>query len=148
MVVGIAAFAVILITILMLVTYGPEGVDSPATVTDAEQGSDQADTAANQNQTRVVMPIKSSRPGCELEMLCYIPHTMRVLVDQKIVWENQDVAFHSVTSGVYGSEPRLFDSGHMDPGDEFGYAFEEPGRYVYHCTLHPWMDGVVEVIER
>lgn len=96
----------------------------------------------------VIMPTKSSRPGCEQENLCYMPHRIQVSVGYRVVWENQDAAFHSVTSGSYEEPDGLFDSGHMDPGDIFEYTFEDAGSYVYHCTLHPWMEGIVDVRER
>lgn len=96
----------------------------------------------------VVMPTKSSRPGCEIESLCYIPESLSVDVGSKVVWINQDAAFHSVTSGEYGEADGMFDSGHMDPEERFEYVFNDTGRFLYHCTLHPWMTGVVEVKER
>ena len=103
------------------------------------------------NTTRppeVVMPTKSSRPGCETEGLCYIPESLSVDVGSKVVWINQDAAFHSVTSGEYGESDGMFDSGHMDPEERFEYVFNDTGQFLYHCTLHPWMVGVVEVKER
>ena len=96
----------------------------------------------------VVMPTKSSRPGCEIESLCYIPEFLSVEVGSKVVWVNQDAAFHSVTSGEYGESDGMFDSGHMDPEERFEYVFNDAGQFLYHCTLHPWMAGVVEVKER
>lgn len=96
----------------------------------------------------VIMPTKSSRPGCEIESLCYIPEFLSVKEGSKVVWINQDAAFHSVTSGVYGEPDGRFDSGHMDPEERFEYVFDDAGQFLYHCTLHPWMTGVIEVIER
>ena len=93
----------------------------------------------------VIMPTKSSRPGCEEEDRCYIPPVITIAPGQSVSWENQDAAFHSVTSGAYGETDGLFDSGYMDPGQQFQMTFHETGTFRYHCTLHPWMLGVVEV---
>lgn len=93
----------------------------------------------------VVMPTKSSRPGCEEEDLCYIPETVTIKAGQSLVWMNEDAAFHSVTSGTYEEPDGLFDSGYMDPADTFSYTFEDTGTYEYYCTLHPWMAGTVTV---
>ena len=93
----------------------------------------------------VVMPSKSSRPGCEEDDACYIPSATEVAAGGSVTWRNDDVAFHTVTSGEYGSPDGAFDSGHMDPGEEFTVAFGEAGEVVYHCTLHPWMRGTVAV---
>ena len=35
------------------------------------------------------MPTKSSRPGCEIESLCYIPEFLSVEAGSKVVWVNQ-----------------------------------------------------------
>ena len=96
-------------------------------------------------EPHIVMPTKSSRPGCEEDNLCYIPDVIAAEAGQTIIWRNGDVAFHSVTSGAYGEPDGLFDSGHMDPGDTFSYTFGESGTYRYHCTLHPWMAGVINI---
>ena len=93
----------------------------------------------------VIMPTKVSRPGCEETDSCYIPSVISVKEDQTVTWANEDVAFHSVTSGVYGEPTELFDSGHLDPEQKFSYTFDEKGTFDYFCTLHPWMEGKVIV---
>ncbi len=93
----------------------------------------------------VVMPTKVSRPGCELEDRCYIPSVISIDAGKSVSWLNDDSAFHSVTSGPYGNHDGLFDSEYMDPEDIFTFTFDESGEYVYHCTLHEWMQGVVLV---
>ena len=115
-------------------------VEAPGAVPDVS-----VDVEAPGAEPHVVMPTKSSRPGCEEDGLCYIPEAITSEVGQTIVWRNGDAAFHSVTSGTYEEPDGLFDSGHMDPDTTFSYAFDAAGTYVYHCTLHPWMSGTVVV---
>ncbi len=93
----------------------------------------------------VIMPTKVSRPGCEETDTCYIPSTITISKGQTVTWENQDAAFHSVTSGFYDNPSDLFDSGHMDPGEFYQITFDEQGSFDYFCTLHPWMYGQVIV---
>ena len=93
----------------------------------------------------VIMPTKVSRPGCEENNSCYIPTIFTIKKGQQVTWSNEDVAFHSVTSGVYGEPTTLFDSGHLDPEQQFSVTFEEKGTFDYFCTLHPWMKGQVIV---
>ncbi len=99
----------------------------------------------NKLEVDVIMPTKVSRPGCEIEDTCYIPSTITISTGEEVSWQNQDSAFHSVTSGEYGSASELFDSGYMDPDEIFIVQFTESGVYNYHCTLHPWMEGQVIV---
>jgi plastocyanin len=93
----------------------------------------------------VIMPTKVSRPGCEETDSCYIPSKIIAIQGQTITWKNEDVSFHSVTSGIYGEPTTLFDSGHLDPEEKFSYTFDEKGTFDYFCTLHPWMAGKVTV---
>ena len=93
----------------------------------------------------VVMPTKVSRPGCDVEDICYIPSTIVVEKGKSITWVNEDSSFHSVTSGFYGEPTGLFDSGYLDPYQSYTLYFDEFGTYDYFCTLHPWMKAQVIV---
>ncbi len=97
------------------------------------------------NEVDVIIPTKSSRPGCDETNLCFIPSEITIKTGESVTWQNQDVAFHSVTSGFYDKPSDLFDSRHLDPNQIFSVKFEEEGRYDYFCTLHPWMMGKVVV---
>jgi len=93
----------------------------------------------------IFMPTKSSRPGCEETNLCFIPSVVEINAGESITWQNQDAAFHSVTSGTYDNPDGLFDSGHLDPYQSFTLTFDNTGVYDYFCTLHPWMNGQIQV---
>lgn len=93
----------------------------------------------------VVMSTKVSRPGCEKTDSCYTPSKIVITQGNSVTWVNQDVAFHSVTSGYYGEPTGLFDSGYLDPEGSFTFIFKNIGTYDYFCTLHPWMKGQVIV---
>ena len=72
----------------------------------------------------IIMPTKVSRPGCEETNSCYIPSLITIKKGQQVTWSNEDVAFHSVTSGIYGEPSTLFDSGHLDPEKKFSINFD------------------------
>ena len=93
----------------------------------------------------VIMPTKVSRPGCEKTDSCYIPSKIVIKQGDSVTWVNEDVAFHSVTSGYYDVPSEIFDSGYLDPEESFTFVFENVGTYDYFCTLHPWMKGQVIV---
>ena len=93
----------------------------------------------------VIMPIKVSRPGCDETNSCYLPSIITIKQGQQVTWSNEDVAFHTVTSGLYDEPSDLFDSGHLDPEQKFIVSFDERGTFDYFCTLHPWMAGKVIV---
>jgi plastocyanin len=93
----------------------------------------------------VIIPIKVSRPGCDVEDICYIPPNLIVEKGKSVTWLNEDSSFHSVTSGFYPEPSGLFDSGHLDPYQSYTLSFDEYGTYDYFCTLHPWMKAQVIV---
>ena len=93
----------------------------------------------------VIIPIKVSRPGCDIEDICYIPPNIIVEKGKSVTWLNEDSSFHSVTSGFYPEPSGLFDSGHLDPYESYTLSFDEYGVYDYFCTLHPWMKAQVIV---
>jgi len=93
----------------------------------------------------VIMPTKVSRPGCEKIDRCYIPSVITIQSGQQVTWVNEDSAFHSVTSGFYGSPTELFDRGHLDPFEAYTVDFDETVTFDYFCTLHPGMKGQVIV---
>ncbi len=68
--------------------------------------------------------------------LRFSPTELRIPAGTTVVWSNQDVAPHTVTSDAA-------DSGLIDPGGSFSMTVEE--RFSYACTLHPSMTGSVEV---
>ena len=93
----------------------------------------------------VIIPMKVSRPGCDIEDICYIPSNIVVEKGKPVTWLNEDSSFHSVTSGFYPEPSGLFDSGHLDPYQSYTLSFDETGTYDYFCTLHPWMFAQVIV---
>ena len=98
-----------------------------------------------ETEADVIMPTKVSRPGCEETDSCYVPTIITVKQGNQVTWSNEDVAFHTVTSGFYDEPSALFDSGHLDPGERFSFVFNEKGTIDYFCKLHPWMAGKVIV---
>jgi plastocyanin len=57
-----------------------------------------------------------------------------------VIWRNVGQQPHTATSDLY-----LFDSGPIEPGGTFSFAFNEPGFSPYHCAIHPEMRGEVFV---
>lgn len=94
----------------------------------------------------VSIPEGTSVRGCETTDECYIPFGVKIDVGDEVIWTNEDLAFHTVTSGDSTDGPNgLFDSGMFKIGEKFSHKFEESGNFDYFCTLHPWMQGTVVV---
>ena len=71
----------------------------------------------------------------------FVPPEISVSSEGNIVsWTNDDSIEHTVTS-----DDGSFDSGPIAPGDTFDNTFDSPGEFGYHCSIHPFMTGVVIV---
>jgi plastocyanin len=57
-----------------------------------------------------------------------------------VTWTNRDTVPHTVTG-----DSGAWDSGQIQPGATFSHAFDQPGTYAYHCSIHPFMHGMVVV---
>jgi plastocyanin len=78
----------------------------------------------------------------------YAPDNITVVIgiNNTVVWTNNDVVAHTVTStNTTGGNP-IFNSGNLPVGQSYNYTFTSPGYYPYTCSYHPWMTGSVRVL--
>jgi plastocyanin len=80
-------------------------------------------------QRGVVIPGKFFAPGREV-----------VLIGDTVTWRNADSSSHTVTA-----DDGAFDSGSFGPGATFSRSFQAAGVYKYHCSIHRYMRGEVDV---
>ena len=96
---------------------------------------------------KVQIPSGSSEPTA---LAHFLPTEISVRPGDKVDWGNADTVVHTVTSGTLESGPTgIFDSGHLEPGDRFTLFFDKQniGEIKYFCTIHPWMIGIVNVVD-
>ena len=70
----------------------------------------------------------------------YDPAQLSVLVGTTVTWKNDDSINHTVTA-----DGDAFASGYLPPGGSFTFTFAQQGRYAFHCTIHKFMRGEVDV---
>ena len=70
----------------------------------------------------------------------YDPRSSRVLVGTTVTWKNDDSINHTVTA-----DGDAFASGYLPPGGTYTFTFAKQGRYAFHCTIHKFMRGEVDV---
>jgi len=65
-----------------------------------------------------------------------------------VIWSNADTAFHTITSVTKDGEvDGLFDSGFFTAGKSYTRQFDDLGNFYYFCSIHPYMNGVVHVVQ-
>jgi len=89
----------------------------------------------------------SSVPGCEETADgCFIPSIVTIDIGGEVIWENNDTAAHTITSGTAVDGPDgHWDSSLVMAGSTFSHMFDEAGTFDYFCMVHPWMAGSVMV---
>ncbi|UCE64292.1 MAG: hypothetical protein JSU59_03885 [Nitrospirota bacterium] len=76
----------------------------------------------------------------------YSPKAAHVSLGTVIRWENPTATHHTIThDGCRNGGYCAFDSGAIAPKGKFSLNSLAPGKYPYHCTLHPIMRGIVVV---
>jgi plastocyanin len=95
-------------------------------------------------QTTVVMLLGSSAATSGAG---YEPPDTTVSPGATILWDNQDNALHTATSGESPTPDGKFDTGVVGPNQVSKPVTmpAEPGEYKYFCTLHPFLVGTVTV---
>ncbi len=69
------------------------------------------------------------------------PSNLTISRGDTVRWVNMDSVTHTVTD-VSGQN--LFDEV-LNPNESFTFRFNEKGRIIYICTVHPWQAGLIEV---
>lgn len=76
----------------------------------------------------------------------YQPFVAVVSPQTPVRWVNSTPSPHSVRhDGCKTEGPCLFNSGAVAPDEQFVLPGLPPGRYPYHCELHPIMRGMLVV---
>jgi len=70
----------------------------------------------------------------------YDPSQIAVLVGTTVTWKNDDSINHTVTA-----DGDAFSSGYVPPGGSYTFTFAKQGHYAFHCTIHKFMRGEVDV---
>jgi plastocyanin len=70
----------------------------------------------------------------------FLPQVITITTGTTVNWLNEGPEQHTTTS-----DTGVWDSGTLNPGQTFQFAFHTPGTYPYHCAIHPGMVGSITV---
>jgi plastocyanin len=135
--------AFILLAILFL-GMSPEALAQGTNITNATNA-----TAASAGEISPITVVMPSGSAAATGGGGYEPDPVTVSPGSNIIWDNQDNALHTATSG----DPQtavldgIFDTGYVmanQQSDPIPMP-TELGEYTYFCTLHPFLTGTVIV---
>ena len=123
-----------------------ENLAKASNATNATGAANATSAGGGGGETTVVMPLgSSSATGGK----GYEPHEITVSPSATVVWDNQDNALHTATSGnpETATPDGKFDTGLVGANQQSKPVTmpTEPGDYMYFCTLHPFLVGTVTV---
>jgi len=75
-----------------------------------------------------------------IQNFAFRPATVNAKAGQKVTWSNDDSTTHTVTA-----DNGSFDSGNLSPGKSFSTTLAKSGTVKYHCSIHSFMQGTVNV---
>jgi plastocyanin len=70
----------------------------------------------------------------------FSPDQMTVAPGTTVTWVNDGQQPHTSTA-----DDGTWDSGTLQPGDDYSFTFDQPGTYTYHCSVHPDMTATITV---
>jgi len=88
----------------------------------------------------VASPLGAADRGASIPGKFFEPERLQVLVGETVTWRNLDAVTHTVTA-----DDGTFDSGDLAPDGAFSVTFDQPGRTTYHCAIHRFMTGEIDV---
>jgi len=142
---------------LLAACAGPAGTSASATISPASgqklagfsgnTGTPSALPTARPGMSGMPMsaaPSAAARPvsadAVTILNFAFGPQVITVKAGTTVHWTNRDTEAHTVTSntGAFGSPV-------LQPGASYSFTFAKPGTYHYHCSIHPFMTGMVMV---
>lgn len=138
-----ASMVSVLLTVSILGVSPSETMAQGTNATNATGAANATGTGGG-GETTVVMPLGSS---ASTSGAGYEPPTVTASAGGTVVWDNQDNALHTATSGESPTPDGKFDTGLIGANLESKPVTmpTEPGEYKYFCTLHPFLVGTVTV---
>ena len=101
-------------------------------------------TNSNQQNNNQPNPVSNSNPttaSITIQNFAFSPNNITVHKGTMVTWKNNDSTAHTVTGDNGGPA-----SQYLNPGDSYSYTFSTVGTFPYHCSIHPSMTAVVQVI--
>ncbi|MGN6189529.1 MAG: cupredoxin domain-containing protein, partial [Conexibacter sp.] len=116
-------------------TVAVSGVTGPAA---AESGAHAAATGSPNDGATARAAAAS---GVTIRDFSFGPRAITVHVGDTVTWTNAGPTAHTATADGGG-----FDTGTLKAGQRGSHTFTTAGTFAYHCSLHPFMRGSVEVV--
>jgi plastocyanin len=103
-------------------------------------GNNKRNTTASTLTTQIAIP---QGAAAQQVGVYYNPNPATISAGSKVTWTNRDNAPHTATD-INGS----FDTGIISVASSGSAVVKVTGKLSYHCTIHPWMTGTLQVVSQ
>jgi plastocyanin len=103
----------------------------------AAQNQSSSTSASTSATTEITIPQGAS---AQQVSQFFMPVNASVPNDSTVTWTNKDIAPHTATA-----DDGSFDAGTINPGSTASAMIKGQGTVPYHCNIHPWMHGSLQV---
>ena len=86
-------------------------------------------------------PVRAAIAAVGIVDFAFQPDTITVNVGDTVTWTNNGPSAHTTTSST-----GVWNSGPLFPSQSFSVTFNTAGSFPYLCTIHPTMQGTVNVV--
>ncbi len=132
---------VLILGALFLGACGSDDDDNGTTSSSQTETSAPAETeSAGESAPEDTSAVRAGK--VEIVDFSYEPDPITIQAGGKVIWINRDSESHTATA-----EDDSFDTGTLEEGKLKSESFKEPGTYAYICSIHPEMEGTLEVVE-
>jgi len=136
---GLAALVIVGAVLVWLIANKAAAPSSTQNNTSSNNTSS-TDTATDQ--------VQSGTASVVIEGEAFSPQTIKVKKGTKVTWTNKDSIGHNVVADDAKNAAGLPTQNSLISKDgTYSFTFDKTGTFSYHCTPHPFMTGVVEVVE-
>lgn len=142
---AVALIALLVVVGLRYAAPGTAPVDENPPANTRQEDAQVPPEQSGQNNTPAETAPVSQEAEIEIEDFAYQPALITVKRGTTVTWTNKDAAAHTVTAtSDSGGGP---DSELLAEDESYSYTFNEVGEFAYFCEPHPYMEGVVQVVE-
>jgi plastocyanin len=107
--------------------------------------SDSSSSSSSSSGNAASTSTPTASDSVSIKNFAFSPANITVKVGDTVTWTNNDTVAHTVTADSGSSDAP--DSGNIAPGTTYSFKFTKAATYIYHCAIHPNMQGSVTVTE-
>ncbi len=82
------------------------------------------------------LPAFATNHFVQIQGTTFVPSSITIHTGDTVFWTNNDIGFHTVTSGNPCTANGMFNSGVLDPDAQFSFTFNSTGTFNYYCLFH------------